>query len=111
MNTEIRYLIRRMSLANPLCAPRIHGELAIGGRGNAMALVEVLKQCGDDPSRENIMRQAANLHDLELPNESPRHHYQHQSRRLPAYQADAGDALQRRELGATERGNGPADRE
>jgi hypothetical protein len=28
MNTEIRHLIRRMSLANPLWgAPRIHGEL------------------------------------------------------------------------------------
>ncbi len=30
-------------------------------------LVQVLKQCGDDLSRENIMREAANLHDLELP--------------------------------------------
>jgi branched-chain amino acid transport system substrate-binding protein len=30
-------------------------------------LVQVLKQCGDDLSRANIMRQAANLHDLELP--------------------------------------------
>jgi branched-chain amino acid transport system substrate-binding protein len=33
----------------------------------AQTLVRVLKQCGDDLSRENIMRQAANLHDLELP--------------------------------------------
>ena len=33
----------------------------------AMTLVQVLKQCGDDLSRENIMRQAANLKDLELP--------------------------------------------
>jgi hypothetical protein len=30
-------------------------------------LVQVLKQCGDDLSRENIMRQAANLKDFELP--------------------------------------------
>jgi branched-chain amino acid transport system substrate-binding protein len=30
-------------------------------------LVQVLKQCGNDLSRENIMRQAANLHELELP--------------------------------------------
>jgi branched-chain amino acid transport system substrate-binding protein len=29
--------------------------------------MQVLKQCGDDFSRENIMRQAANLHDLEIP--------------------------------------------
>jgi branched-chain amino acid transport system substrate-binding protein len=30
------------------------------------AMLQVLKQCGDDFSRENIMKQAANLHDLEL---------------------------------------------
>lgn len=33
----------------------------------SQALVQVLKQCADDLSRENIMRQSANLHDLELP--------------------------------------------
>ena len=30
-------------------------------------LIQVLKQCGDDLSRQNVMRQAANLRDLELP--------------------------------------------
>ena len=30
-------------------------------------LVQVLRQCGNDLSRENVMRQAANLKDLELP--------------------------------------------
>jgi len=33
----------------------------------AHTLVQVLTQCGDDLSRENFMRQAANLRDLELP--------------------------------------------
>ncbi len=33
----------------------------------AMTMTQVLKQCGDDLSRENIMKQAASLHDLELP--------------------------------------------
>jgi len=33
----------------------------------AQTLVHVLKQCGNDLSRENIMRQAANLKNLELP--------------------------------------------
>ncbi len=33
----------------------------------SQTLVQVLRQCGNDLSRENIMRQAANLHDLELP--------------------------------------------
>jgi branched-chain amino acid transport system substrate-binding protein len=33
----------------------------------AQLLVHVLKQCGDDLTRENVMRQAANIKDLELP--------------------------------------------
>ena len=33
----------------------------------AQALVQVLKQCGDDLSRENVMRQAANLKGVKLP--------------------------------------------
>jgi branched-chain amino acid transport system substrate-binding protein len=37
------------------------------GYGAAQTLVQVLKQCGDDLTRENVMRQAANLKDVELP--------------------------------------------
>jgi branched-chain amino acid transport system substrate-binding protein len=33
----------------------------------AQTLVHVLKQCGNDLSRENVMRQAANIKDLALP--------------------------------------------
>ena len=33
----------------------------------SVTLVQVLKQCGNDFSRANIMRQAINLHDLEIP--------------------------------------------
>ena len=33
----------------------------------AQTLVQVLKQCGDDLTRENLLRQAANLKNLELP--------------------------------------------
>jgi len=33
----------------------------------AQTLVQVLKQCGSDLSRENIMKQAASLKNLELP--------------------------------------------
>jgi branched-chain amino acid transport system substrate-binding protein len=29
-------------------------------------IVAVLKQCGDNLTRENIMKQAANIHDLEI---------------------------------------------
>jgi branched-chain amino acid transport system substrate-binding protein len=37
------------------------------GYNASMMLVQVLKQCGNDLSRENMMRQAANLKDLDLP--------------------------------------------
>ena len=30
-------------------------------------MVQVLKQCGNDLSRENVMKQAANIKDLEVP--------------------------------------------
>ena len=33
----------------------------------AQVMIAVLRQCGNDLSRENIMAQAANLHDLQLP--------------------------------------------
>ena len=37
------------------------------GFGAAATMVYVLKQCGNDLSRDNIMKQAANIKDLELP--------------------------------------------
>src|SRR6185312_5402465 len=37
------------------------------GYSIAQTLVHTLKQCGNDLSRENVMRQAASLHDLVLP--------------------------------------------
>jgi branched-chain amino acid transport system substrate-binding protein len=40
---------------------------AANGFTYAAILVQVLKQCGDDLSREKIMRQATNLKDIELP--------------------------------------------
>jgi branched-chain amino acid transport system substrate-binding protein len=40
---------------------------AVSGYIGAAALVQALRQCGDDLSRENILRQAANIHGLALP--------------------------------------------
>jgi branched-chain amino acid transport system substrate-binding protein len=40
---------------------------AVYGFGAAQTMVQVLKQCGDDLSRENIMKQAANIKDFETP--------------------------------------------
>jgi branched-chain amino acid transport system substrate-binding protein len=44
----------------------IESSLATGYAA-AFTVTQVLKQCGNDLARENIMRQAANLHDLEVP--------------------------------------------
>ena len=37
------------------------------GMGTAQTMIQVLKQCGADLSRENVMKQAANIKDLQLP--------------------------------------------
>jgi branched-chain amino acid transport system substrate-binding protein len=37
------------------------------GPSNAATVVEVLKQCGDELTRENVMKQAASLHDFRVP--------------------------------------------
>jgi branched-chain amino acid transport system substrate-binding protein len=39
----------------------------VWGYSQAQTIEQVLKQCGDDLTRENVMRQAANLKDLQLP--------------------------------------------
>ena len=39
----------------------------VNGYSTAQTMVQVLKQCGDDLTRENVMRQAANLKNLQLP--------------------------------------------
>jgi branched-chain amino acid transport system substrate-binding protein len=42
-------------------------SLTVFGYAVAQTMVQVLKQCGDDLSRENIMKQAASLNNLALP--------------------------------------------
>ncbi|MGO8920280.1 MAG: ABC transporter substrate-binding protein [Stellaceae bacterium] len=39
--------------------------------GVSLTMLQVLKQCNGDFSRENVMKQAANLHDLDLPTSLP----------------------------------------
>jgi len=39
---------------------------SVYGYLTAQTMVQVLRQCGDDLTRENIMRQAANLKNVEL---------------------------------------------
>ena len=74
-------------------------SFTVYGYSVAQTLVQVLKQCGDDLTRENVMKQAANLKDFELEmllpgikiNTSPTDFYPDR--------ADADDALQRGALG------------
>ncbi len=41
------------------------------GYTSGMLLVQVLKDCGDDLSRDNIMKHAASLHNVSLPMMQP----------------------------------------
>jgi branched-chain amino acid transport system substrate-binding protein len=78
---------------------------AVNGFCAAAILVQVLKQCGYDLSRENIMRQAANLKDLELPmllpgikvNTSPDNFYPIRQMQLASFSGESwvqfGDVL------------------
>ncbi len=52
-----------MQRYNPQASLRDQNNVA--GYERAQVLVEVLKRCGDDLTRANVMKQAANL-DLEL---------------------------------------------
>jgi branched-chain amino acid transport system substrate-binding protein len=62
----------------------------VNGYNYAATMVQVLKQAGSDLSRENIMRQATNIHDLALPmllpgikvNTSPTNYYPVQQMQL-----------------------------
>ncbi len=78
---------------------------AVTAFGGAAMLISVLKQCGDDLSRENIMRQAANLKDLELPmllpgitvNTAPDNYYPIRQMQLASFNGESweqfGDVL------------------
>jgi len=45
----------------------LHDDFNIYGYTVAQGLVQVLKQCGNDLSRASVMKQAANIKNLELP--------------------------------------------
>jgi branched-chain amino acid transport system substrate-binding protein len=45
----------------------LNDSINVAGYSYAQTLEQVLRQCGNDLSRENIMRQATNLHDFRLP--------------------------------------------
>ena len=67
--------------------------------GVAQTLVQVLKQCGDDLTRENVMKQAANLKDFAVADGAAGHQDQHQPDRLRADPGHAVRALRRQDSG------------
>ncbi|MDX2205239.1 MAG: ABC transporter substrate-binding protein [Hyphomicrobiaceae bacterium] len=57
----------RKFLAEYLPAMDPFDSSMVTGYNTAMLMVQILKQCGEDLSRENVIRQAANLKDFVLP--------------------------------------------
>ena len=69
----------------------------------AQGLVQVLKQCGDDLTRENVMKQAASLKDLELGGLLPGIKVNTSADRFRPDFAVAVDEVQGRDVGAVRR--------
>jgi ABC-type branched-subunit amino acid transport system substrate-binding protein len=71
------------------------------GYNQAMILEQILRQCGNDLSRENIMKQALNLRDLSLPmlrpgiriNTSPTNHQTYTQLQLQRWNGKSWDHL------------------
>jgi branched-chain amino acid transport system substrate-binding protein len=76
-------------------------SVAAYGFGAAATMVQVLRQCGNDLSRENIMRQAANLKDFHAPllvpgvtiNTSPTNHSPIRQLRLATFNSEGWDPI------------------
>ena len=64
----------------------------------AQNMVYVLKQCGDDLTRENVMKQAASIKGLEAGRLAARHHGQDQRDRLCSDPATAAAKAAGRDL-------------
>lgn len=54
-------------MAEHLPSANVYDSMNVFGYSAAQTLVHVLEQCGDDLSRENLMRQATNITGLQLP--------------------------------------------
>jgi len=85
---------------------KYYAEGALDDQANAYAysvaqtLVQVLKQCGNDLSRENIIKQAASLKEPRAAAAAARDQDQHERDRFRADRAGAARQVRRRALGA-----------
>ncbi len=61
MNTWREFMKKYLPDANPLDGNNVYGYSV------AQTFVYVIKQCGDDLTRENVMKHAASIKDLQLP--------------------------------------------
>ncbi len=73
------------------------------GYSVAQTLHQVLKQAGNELTRENIMRQAASMKDLPRRHAAAENHDQHLEDRLRAHRVGAAAALQRQAVGSLRR--------
>ena len=83
-------------------ANRSDGNL-VYGYGVAQTMVETLRQCGDDLTRANVMKQAASLKDFTPDTLLPGVKINTSADRLRAAVPAADDAVQGREMGAVRR--------
>ena len=77
----------------------INDSLNVAGYSFAQTIEQVLKQCGDNLTRENIMKQAANLKDFRVGPAAAGQPHQHVAHGLSRHQVHEAAALQRQELG------------
>ena len=68
--------------------------------GAGTTMIQVLRQCGNDFSRENVMKQATNIAPLEIADAAARHQGQHQPDQLQPDPPHAAPALGRPVLAA-----------
>ena len=82
----------------------------VDGYAVAQTMVAVLKASGDNLTRENVMKQAASIHNLDAADAAARHHRLDQRGRFRPDQADAIGEVRRHHLAAVWRGDlgGPA---
>ena len=69
------------------------------GYSTSQLMIHVLKQCGDNLTRENVMKQATSLKNVAARSAAAGHRRQHHAGRLSRQQAAADDEVQRRALG------------
>ena len=97
MKKFMAFIDKYMPGANIADANLVYGYAA------AQTMVQVLKQAGDDLTRENVMKQAASLKDFAAGHADPRHQDQHLGHRFRPDRTAQDDAVQERQMGTVRR--------